>query len=228
MAFRRKYSSILRYKPDILIVPECEEPAKLNLDNSDLNPANIVWVGRNSNKGLGVFSFGEFEIQLKKSFNPEFRFVIPLTVRSKKVEFDLFVVWANNPEDPDGAYIEQVWKAVHFYEKQIGRANIIIAGDFNSNSIWDRGHRIGNHSDLVYKLSRNGIQSSYHNFNIASQGEELEKTLYMYRHENKGYHIDYCFMSSDLTSRIESVRVGAYDDWIKLSDHVPLIVEISI
>jgi hypothetical protein len=227
MAFRRKFDSILVYKPDILIIPECEEPSKLRMLSSGLNPKNVIWVGSNPNKGFAIFSFGEYQVRLKKSFNPAFRFVIPLSVKSKKEQLELLAIWANNPNDREGAYIEQVWKAVNYYEKKIRASKMVIAGDFNSNSIWDKSSRIGNHSDLVSKLARRGIHSSYHLANSTVHGKEIHNTLYMYRHLNKGYHIDYCFMSADLNSRLEDVYVGEFENWKKLSDHVPLIVKVS-
>ncbi len=46
----------------------------------------------------------------------------------------------------------------------------------------------------------------------------------MYRHKSKPYHIDYCFVSTDMLDRLQSVDIGDFDFWIKYSDHVPLIV----
>jgi exonuclease III len=46
----------------------------------------------------------------------------------------------------------------------------------------------------------------------------------MYRHKDKPYHIDYCFASKDLLDKVSSVEIGDYDDWIKYSDHVPVVV----
>ena len=46
----------------------------------------------------------------------------------------------------------------------------------------------------------------------------------MYRHKNKPYHIDYCFVSADLVAKLRSVEIGDYDFWTKYSDHVPVIV----
>jgi len=46
----------------------------------------------------------------------------------------------------------------------------------------------------------------------------------MYRHKNKPYHIDYCFASAELMSGQQTVEVGDYDEWIGLSDHVPVII----
>ena len=46
----------------------------------------------------------------------------------------------------------------------------------------------------------------------------------MYRHIDKAYHIDYCFVSDDMIEKLQSVEVGEYDTWVKFSDHVPLII----
>jgi exonuclease III len=100
----------------------------------------------------------------------------------------------------------------------------MLVGDFNSNSIWDRKHRVSNHSNVVKYLEDKGIFSTYHLFHKQLQGKEVHPTLYMYRHQDKPYHIDYCFVSADLVQRIQSVEIGDYDFWIPYSDHVPLIV----
>jgi endonuclease/exonuclease/phosphatase family metal-dependent hydrolase len=45
----------------------------------------------------------------------------------------------------------------------------------------------------------------------------------MYRHPDKAYHIDYCFVSSDFAEKITEVKIGTHKKWAKLSDHTPLI-----
>lgn len=57
MAFRKKADLILAYEPDILIIPECEHPDKLNFAKETLKPTDVFWYGTNPNKGLGVFSY---------------------------------------------------------------------------------------------------------------------------------------------------------------------------
>ncbi len=54
MPYRRKAPFILGYKPDIVIVPECEHPNKLKFNSSTPIPTDILWWGTNQNKGLGV------------------------------------------------------------------------------------------------------------------------------------------------------------------------------
>ena len=224
MAFRKKAEFILAHKPDILIVPECEHPDKLKFKKGVQLPDNIIWHGDNVNKGLGVFSYNNYKFRLIKSHNTDFKNILPIKVTGGPEEFMLFAIWANNPADKDGPYVTQVWKAINYYEKLIKRKNTILAGDFNSNTIWDRPRRIGNHSDVANMLAKKKIMSTYHTFYGLDHGKETHPTQFMYRHVNKPYHLDYCFVSSDLIAKMVNVEVGAYEDWKLYSDHKPLMV----
>ena len=224
MAFRKKAAFILVHKPDILIVPECEHPDKLKFDADIPKPTDTLWFGTNQNKGLGIFSYSDFKFKVRRNHNPALRMIIPIAVTGGHYDFTLYAIWANNPADPDGQYVEQVWKAIHHYSRYISNKRTMLAGDFNSNTIWDRKYRAGNHTNVVNKLGAKGIHSSYHVHHKQSQGSEEHPTLYMYRHRDKPYHIDYCFASADLTRKIQSVEIGEYDFWSKHSDHVPVMV----
>lgn len=228
MDFRKKAEYILKYQPDIAIIPECEHPDKLKFKLGTPLPTDIFWNGKNTNKGLGVFSYSEYKFQLLDEYNPDFRTILPLLVTGGKVDFILFAVWANNPEDRSYQYIGQVWKAINFYANLLKDKKIVIAGDFNSNTIWDNLPRKVNHSTVVKLLEEKRIYSAYHKFFNQIQGQEEHKTLFMYRHENKPYHIDYCFTSADLARKISAVEVGNYEEWTKHSDHSPLIVTFKI
>jgi exonuclease III len=224
MAFRKKAAVILSHQPDILIVPECEHPDKLIFSEGIAKPTDVLWFGSNENKGLGIFSYSHYRLKVLRGHNPDLKMIIPIAVTGNDLKFTLYAIWANNPADPDGQYVEQVWKAIHHYDKKIKKKQTILAGDFNSNTIWDRKYRAGNHSNLVKRLQEKGISSCYHLHHKQAQGKEEHPTLYLYRHKNKPYHIDYCFASADMTARIESVEIGDYDSWIKHSDHVPVMV----
>jgi len=228
MAFRKKADFILTYKPDILIVPECEHPDKLKFNPNIPEPKDILWFGTNQNKGLGIFSYSNFRFKLRDNHNQELKMIIPIAITGGNYDFTLYAIWANNPNDPDGHYIEQVWKAILFYDQYLTNKQTMLVGDFNSNTIWDRTHRIGNHSTVVNRLEEKEIYSSYHSFHNQIQGQEQHPTLFMYRHKDKPYHIDYCFVSKDLIDKLQSVEVGEYDFWIQYSDHVPVIVNFDL
>lgn len=228
MAFRKKAASILKYKPDILVVPECEHSDKLKFDDGLPKPKDHLWFGLNQHKGLGVFCYSELKLSVFEDYNPAFRMIIPLEVTGENFSFNLFAVWANNPADPDGQYVEQVWKALHYYEQHLSGKPTILMGDFNSNTIWDRKRRAGNHSSVVKFLEEKNIFSSYHFYKKQEQGKEKHPTLYLYRHKDKPYHLDYCFMSADLLHNVSSVVIGKYDAWAMHSDHVPVIVTFNV
>ncbi len=227
MAFRKKAEFILAYNPDILIVPECEHPDKLIFDNNTPKPASVLWHGTNRNKGLGVYSYNDHTLKLLRTHNPELKLIIPVLVTKGALKLTLYAIWAHNPGDPDGQYVEQIWKAIHHYDKHIKKENTILTGDFNSNTIWDRKYRAGNHTNVVKRLESKKIYSAYHLFHKQIQGKEEDPTMYLYRHKNKPYHLDYCFLSTNLANKIESVEIGRYDYWRQFSDHVPVIVTLS-
>jgi exonuclease III len=224
MAFRKKAEFILNLKPDILIVPECEHPDKLKFTGDAPIPTDIYWIGENKNKGLGVFSYSDYKFELLDKQNTALKNILPLKVSNDNSSFKLLAIWANNPKDNDGAYITQVWKAIHHYDHLLTDKQTIIIGDFNSNTIWDKPRREGNHSTVVDKLEKKNILSTYHYFYKQEQGKEEKSTLYMFRHEDKKYHIDYCFASIDYINKLKNVEIGNYKDWCHLSDHAPLSI----
>lgn len=228
MAFRKKAAAILDHQPDILVVPECEHPEKLLFGSGIPKPADSLWFGNNRHKGLGIFSYGHYKLQVLDCHNPKFRTIVPVLVKYKRSQFTLYAVWAHNPEDRDGRYITQVWKAIHCYDEQLSNKKTLLIGDFNSNTIWDRPRREGNHSHVVKRLEEKGIHSVYHTHFSQQQGQEQHPTFYLYKHEDKPYHIDYCFASKDMIRKLEKVEIGDHRTWSRWSDHVPVMATFNL
>lgn len=228
MAFRKKADLILKFQPDILVVPECEHPDKLKFLPGTQVPTDISWYGTNAHKGMGIFSYSNYKLKLLDCYNPEFKMIVPFQVIGGKTDFVLFAVWANNPNDKAYQYIGQVWKAIHFYEDLLHTEKVILTGDFNSNTFWDKPKRVWNHSAVVEVLEKKKIYSMYHQFFGSRQGKEKHNTLFMYRHKDKPYHIDYCFASHFFTEKLTEVKVGTHHRWKKYSDHTPLIVTFQL
>jgi exodeoxyribonuclease-3 len=224
MAFRKKADFILAHKPDILIVQECECPENLKFNTGTKAPSDIIWFGDNPHKGLAIFSYGDLKLSVLDIHNKDLQMIVPVSVTCGQFNFNLFAIWAYNPNDPDGKYIEQVWKAIHYYDDLLLAKPTVLAGDFNSNIIWDRKRRAGNHSNVVKYLADKDIHSAYHLHHKQTQGKEQHPTFYLYRHQNKPYHIDYCFVSEDLAEKISTVEIGEHAFWSQHSDHVPLMV----
>ncbi len=191
-------------------------------------PTDTLWFGKNEHKGLAIFPYGKFRFSIYNNHRPELQMIIPIAVTGGAVDFTLFAIWANNPTDKDGQYVEQVWKAIHEYEALLKDTKTILAGDFNSNTIWDRKRRAGNHSNVIKFLAEKGIVSTYHLHHKQVQGKEEHPTLYLYRHKDKPYHLDYCFVPADFARKLQSVYIGDYEYWTKYSDHVPVVVTIDL
>jgi exonuclease III len=223
MAFRKKAGLLMPYMPDILVIPECEHPDKLVFDNDIPSPTSSLWFGENKNKGLGVFSYGSYKLKTLAEYTDQYKIIAPIAVKSPALNLTLFAVWANNPADPDGQYVTQVWKAINHYKKLLGKRKLLLAGDFNSNTIWDKPRRAGNHSTVVATLQQKGISSVYHHHFTQVQGKEQHPTYYLYRHSDKPYHLDYCFASKQMMAQLKLVEVGEFEYWKKYSDHVPVI-----
>ena len=227
MAFRNKSHALSAFKADIYVISECEHPDKIKFSSKRSTPGNSVWIGDNKNKGLAVFAYGQYKLSLHRSYNPDIKLIAPILLTGGAIDFTLFAIWANNPADKDGTYVEQTWKAIHYYASLLKRQHVILAGDFNSNTIWDRKRRLSNHSNVVAHLQERGIESAYHLFHQQQQGKEKHPTQYMYRHKDKPYHLDYCFASKELLAGVDLVNIGSHKKWAPYSDHVPVIVNFN-
>ncbi len=226
MAFRKKYKQILPFDPDLLIVPECEHPDKF----SNKFYSNFLWIGDNRNKGLAIFTFNDFEIMIHKSYCKDYRYVLPVTLNDNEA-MNLIAVWSqNNIEDPGRRYIGEVWKSLNYY-KDLFKSPTIIAGDFNWNVIWDQGNQkyplYGTLTDVINLLEQFDIFSMYHTFTNSKFGSERCPTLYFRKNQKTPYHIDYIFAPAGIVNNLKSFSVGKYEDWISLSDHMPLIAELE-
>jgi exodeoxyribonuclease-3 len=218
MAYRKKADRILKLNPDLVVVPECE-----NLGDKT---STRLWFGDNEKKGLGIFSYNTFEIEPYQGYDPSFRYVVPICVKGT-AEFNLLAVWAmNDAKDVRKRYIGQIWLALNYYKELLDRPLIII-GDFNWNTIWDINPDYplcGTLTDVIRVLESKKIHRAYHTFFGEEFGKESRPTLYMHHDKEKPYHVDYCFASEDF--ELDNVEVGEYQDWIKSSDHMPLIVSL--
>ena len=227
-AFRKKADFILTLKPDILVIQECEHPDKLKFSENTKKPNDVYWYSDGGKKGIGIFSYSNFKFKLLPNFNPEFRYILPLEVTGNGQTFTLLAIWAmGNKENREARYIGQVWFAINHY-KNLLRSSTILIGDFNSNKIWDYKDRVGTHSNVVNKLEEKDIHSVYHKHFNTEQGKEKHPTLYMYRKQEKPYHIDYCFVSADLLDKVTKVEIGTYENWTAHSDHSPINIDIDL
>jgi exodeoxyribonuclease-3 len=212
MALDRKVEVLLDLAPDVAIVCECAEPERLRLrSRSSWMQGDPVWIGRNPHKGLAVFAFNGYAVRLAESYHPALRYVAPIHVGGP-TECNLLAVWAQNASAERPA---------------------VVAGDLNSNTIWDKpGWRI-NHSTKVRILEESfGLVSAYHAVRGEPHGAESEPTLYWRDRTKDGptYHIDYIFVPSLWIGKVRELSIGTFETWCGsgLSDHVPVVVDVDV
>lgn len=212
--FREKFKYIRKYDADIYVIQECEDPEQVLNKEFDLFSSNYIWSGENKNKGVGIFA--RDGILLTKNNWSSFCLREFLSV-SVNNNFDLLAVWACKP------YIEEYY----IYQNiNIGNYNnkTVLIGDFNSNFIWDKAHQKRTHGNVVRELNDIGIVSVYHFVTNERQGEETQKTFYLYRHLDKGYHIDHCFTDK---RNVKNYCVLYEKECLDYSDHMPICLEIN-
>lgn len=219
MAYEKKAESILKYCPDLVVVPECEYLGE--------GTARKLWFGDNHKKGIGIFSYSDFQLELHKGYDSSLKYIIPIGVTGP-LNFNLIAVWAmNDTKDVRKRYVGQVYSAINRYADLLNMPTIII-GDFNWNVIWDTEPSYplnGKLADVIEILKRKGIRSLYHEFFNEDFGGETHPTFFMHHNRDKPYHIDYCFASTNFEAK--KVEVGNFSDWAKKSDHMPIIITLD-
>lgn len=221
-AFRNKYQLLNKFDADILVIQECENP-ELSKDNTYASWAeNYLWIGSNKNKGLGIFARTNIKINKINLDDQNLKYFIPCNING---EFNLLASWCHGANSPTFGYIGQFWKYMQLHKNNFSK--IIIAGDFNSNTIWDKWDRWWNHSDVVRELAELEIHSFYHSYNKEKTGKETQPTFFHRKNTSKSYHIDYFFGSQSIINNLKSFEICKVEDWLDFSDHVPVIAEIT-
>lgn len=212
---------------DLYIIQECESPAKVNHIEYNRWAENHLWIGDTKNKGLGVFASKSIElIPLDWSTlyqDHSVKYFLPCSVAGN---FNLLAVWTHQNSSPTFGYIGQLWKYLQLNKAKLNKA--VIAGDFNSNAIWDSWDRWWNHSDVVKELNEVGIDSLYHKSSGEKQGRETVPTFFLHRNLQKPYHIDYIFASKEISQGLKKLEIGQISKWLQLSDHLPIICEFEL
>jgi hypothetical protein len=217
----------------VAVIQECAEPeilrSKMGLFAADADP---VWIGSNPHKGLAVFAFNGCRARLDETYDPSLRFIAPVRIEGPE-RFDLLAVWAQNANDGilRKAIAGPLADGIVRYHDLIAGRRAFVVGDFNNSVFWDKPGWAMNHALAVAALAERGLVSAYHAVRGECQGAEVTPTHYWRDRTKDGptYHIDYIFVPRDGVADIREMTVGDFESWCgnKLSDHVPLTVEID-
>ena len=214
----KKFEYLSKESPDIAIIQECEK-----LDENYFPNSKYFWLGKNEKKGLGVIVFNH-SAKVSESLNEKLIYFLPIETDI----LNIIGVWAYNhraaPKFGDD-FSGNTSDALTNYEALLSsNSKVLFAGDFNNSVIWDKGNKENNFLNINNKLNSLGLKSSYHEYSNEKFGEESKGTLFHTKKQNKPYFIDYIYYKE---MNLSKVYVGQYDEWISLSDHMPVIAEFK-
>ena len=216
--FDRKASFLSHLSADIAVIQEIAKPKQ--------PLANVLWFGDNPNQGVAIVAQAGYRISSIQPISDCPRYVIPVQVTGPTSFVLLAVCTMNEKPYP---YVRAACRAIDVYERLFHSGDIVMAGDFNSNAIWNRDHPADlNHSAMVARLKRLGLVSAYHAHSGENHGEESRHTFYYHWKRDRKFHIDYCFIPEKWLPALQDVDIGSFAAWQKCSDHRPLLVTLDL
>ena len=214
----KKFEHVSKESPDIAIIQECEK-----LDENYFPNSKYFWLGKNEKKGLGVIVFNH-SAKVSEPLNDKLIYFLPIETDI----LNIIGVWSYNHRASPKFGVDfsgNTSDALTNYEVLLSSSKkVLFAGDFNNSVIWDKGNKENNFSNINNKLNSLGLKSSYHEYTNEKFGEESKGTLFHTKKQNKPYFIDYIYYKE---MNLSKVYVGQYDEWISLSDHMPVIAEFK-
>jgi exodeoxyribonuclease-3 len=231
MAVHRKWDALLSLRADVVVVPECARPDLPALAKLASAARSWCWLGDIPSKGIAVMSFGDVTLEPLETVATDPKFALPVRVHGPR-EFQLLAMWTQAPKKKSrGAigYTATTCAAIAKHERFLSAAPTVIAGDFNSNAVFDDDVRDeSSHAYLVERLRALGTFSAYHAHHGEAHGAETKPSFFLYRHRHRPFHLDYVFLPEAWRERVRGVELGEVDEWIARSDHLPMTVDVDV
>ena len=223
--FAKKAEPIFSNSPDIAVIQEC---SKKSTESPGFDGYVAHWAaGENPNIGVGVFHKVNWNLRrLAEPNELSPKWIVPFEVSGPE-NFVFISVWACEVKgNKRESYVGQIHRALSQHSEWFKNGPIVMAGDFNSNAIFDKNRRDWNHSSMVDELRKYGMISAYHDLRGEEHGKEKTPTFHLQKKLDKPFHFDYIFAPNSWRKRMK-IEVGGHADWLRYSDHCPLTLEIS-
>lgn len=218
--FREKSQYISRFKPDVLAAQEVESLDDASHFCGECQPTCFYRAAlRPIPKSIAALSYTDTQID-SLCVMPGVRCY---AVRKGDLDFQVMAVWTSVSSDGREDY-RQLHEALIHHDGFVRQRPTIVLGDLNLNATY-KGDGWRTLQALTDSL---GLVSAYHEYFKEAYGQETRPTYYHKHVKNHSFHVDYCFLPHDWKRHIDAVTIGTFEDWSQVSDHVPVIVDLSI
>ena len=212
--YEAKLSRLRHLRPDVAVLQECARPPRLG--------SSTVWFGANPRQGVAVIVQPPLHI-IPAPVRDGSQSMFAASIRGP-VEFTVLAVWAQL----EPSYSEALRRGLAVYRDLLLAGPCVLIGDLNSSVAWDARHGRTDHRDLEVLLHQEfGLVSAYHVATGEQPGQESSPTHFWRWQESSPFHLDYCYLPERWLAGLTSVTVGSYEEWADVSDHRPVIVEVS-
>jgi exodeoxyribonuclease III len=209
-----KLPHLLQINPDIVAIQESAKP-------SGLLGKTQAWYGDNPNQGLLALTYHDFRLEPVSRKRTSAKFFFPMRVTGA-AGFNLLNIWVK-PSIGPGRYMETLLHGIAAYRDFIHSDRTIVLGDLNSAAYFGKRHL-----EFVEMMRQEfDLCSAYHEYFAVNHGDETHFTYFDRTQKGKPYHIDYCFIPKPWLGKLRRVEVGAHHVWSRLSDHMPLTIELN-
>ncbi len=217
--FRRKRATLEGLQPDIAVVAEVRRKA---LDDAEIADGRALWVGDGPGRGLAVLAANGWRVAAAGPPATD-RWFLPVVATRRGVSVLLLAAWVKPAYD----YVSPTRRALAELGDFLAAGPCLFVGDLNYNIYFDKPRARERFRDLVERLTACGLASAWHTVTGEAHGAESCGTLFFLRNEMRPFHIDYVFAPLGWA---RTATVGSYADWVaaRLSDHVPVIVELDV
>lgn len=234
-SIERRYPKIEALQADVVVTPRAGNEVRL-LKAKRSSHSSMAWVGRHTQRGLGVIAFDPSFAKLDgRRWDQRLEWVAPVTINGP-IAHQILAVWALNEKaqvkfktNPDAS---QPIQMVRLYQRFLKNPTVV-AGDFNSNPLFHRNDPNWDMLELVALLEAQGLVSAYHAFNGLDHGDPREQPT-RFRPDSilgtAAHHVDYCFIPNEWIPALRNVQVGDPDVWfahVRAEEHVPVVVDFD-
>lgn len=192
------------------------------VDDAEIADGRVLWIGDGAGRGLAVLAANGWRLAAAGPPAAD-RWFLPVVATRRGVTVRLLAAWVMPAYD----YVSPTRRALAELDWFLSAGPCLFVGDMNYNICFDKPRSRERFRDIVERLTACGLASAWHTVTGEAHGGESRGTLFFLWKEARPFHIDYVFAP---VGWARAATVGSYADWVaaRLSDHVPVIVDLAV